>query len=176
MLDLILGIALGIILFPFCLFIYILIKIDSQGPGLHIQNRIGQHKSIFRMYKFRTMTDEKHALDLVLWGDKRLTNIGKYLRRYHLDELPQIYNIILGHMSFVGPRPMMEVHLSRLTEESEPRFKVKPGITGLAQITGGVNMHWEQRWPFDRQYVADLSFIKDLSILAQTFGYILNRT
>ena len=169
--DLILASFLVVIFFLLFVLIAILIKIDSSGPIFHISKRIGKQKKIFNMIKFRTMkigTPQLHSNDLTN-PNNYLTNIGKILRRFSLDEMPQLYNVILGQMSLVGPRPALENQYILIKKRDELRINdLIPGITGLAQISGRDIISLDQKVKFDHIYLKKQSFIFDLIILTKT--------
>jgi lipopolysaccharide/colanic/teichoic acid biosynthesis glycosyltransferase len=156
----------------------IAIAIDSRGPVLFVQERVGMHGRPFQMYKFRTMIPAEHSLDGSgkLKGDaERVTRLGRMLRRTSLDELPQIWNILVGNMSFVGPRPTLGYQVERYDAFQRRRLEVKPGITGLAQVRGRNSLSWEEKIRHDVEYVDTRSFLGDLRILAATARVVLRR-
>src|SRR5690606_31017725 len=123
--------------------------------------------------KFRTMTDKKREVNReVLKGDAEVTKVGYYLRRFKIDELPQILNVLKGEMSLVGPRPCMPSQLAEFNEDGKYRIKVTPGLTGLAQVNGNIFLTWEERWKYDRKYVENLSFLLDVQIVLKTVGIV----
>jgi len=164
-----------IILSPLLLVIAILVRIKLGSPVIFKQPRPGLNEEIFTLYKFRTMTDERDENGELLPDEVRLTSFGKFLRSTSLDELPELWNILKGDMSFVGPRPLSVKYLPYYTEEERRRHKVRPGLTGLAQINGRNTAIWEKRFAFDVQYVDNISFFADLRILAETVGLVLRR-
>ncbi len=180
-LDLLLSLILILITFIPMLIIGVMIKIGSKGPVLFRQERVGKDKKIFTIYKFRTMVvgaesvgDGIHVKD----KDNRITKLGNVLRKLSLDELPQLFNVIKGDMSFVGPRPPVTYfpyNVSEYPEHWEKRFSVKPGITGLAQVNGRASIDWEQKVVFDTKYVETFSFWLDIKIIILTGLRILGR-
>ena len=139
-----------------------------------LQKSAGKNGRAFYLYKFRTMTDRPRKVDEEIFKDnKEVTRVGHVLRRYKIDELPQILNIIKGDMSIVGPRPCMVDQIKDLNEDGKKRLLVKPGLTGLAQINGNIYLSWEERWKYDRYYVENLDFLLDLSILIKTVLIVL---
>lgn len=159
-----------VILSPFLLVIYILVKAGSKGPFLFIQRRLGYHGQIFNAYKIRTMTHKIRHVHTQIYGKHpEVTRVGFFLRKYKIDELPQLINIFLGEMSFVGPRPGLPEQLKNYTELAKMRLSVRPGLTGLAQINGNIYLSWPERWIYDGLYVKRLSFKLDILILAKTF-------
>jgi len=174
-LDFIMALVGLIILSPLLLVIAILVRIKLGSPVIFKQPRPGLNEEIFTLYKFRTMTDERDENGELLPDEVRLTSFGKFLRSTSLDELPELWNILKGDMSFVGPRPLSVKYLPYYTEEERRRHKVRPGLTGLAQINGRNTAIWEKRFAFDVQYVDNISFFADLRILAETVGLVLRR-
>ncbi len=174
-LDFIMALLGLIILSPLLLVIAILVRIKLGSPVIFKQPRPGLNEEIFTLYKFRTMTDERDENGELLPDEVRLTSFGKFLRSTSLDELPELWNILKGDMSFVGPRPLSVKYLPHYTEEERRRHKVRPGLTGLAQINGRNTAIWEKRFAFDVQYVDNISFFADLRILAETVGLVLRR-
>ena len=181
--DLAVAIAVLALVWPALVVIGILIKLDSEGPAHFVQNRIGKNGTLFRMYKFRTMVvDAEHkGTGLCSYpGDPRVTRLGKYLRAISVDELPQFYNVVLGSMSIVGPRPPVSYELgdfAMLSDQMKIRFQVKPGITGLAQISGRNGLDWKQKVAFDNLYVerfARLGVIEDICIALRTAWVIVS--
>lgn len=168
--------ALFLILFlPLFLIIAILIKLDSAGPVIFVQKRIGKDGKPFNLYKFRTMkTDtDPYGFSPKSFDDPRITRIGKLLRKYSLDELPQLINIIKGDMSLVGPRPLLPWQYERWTEEQKKRCKVLPGLTGWAQIKGRAALTHEDKIELDLWYVKNASLLLDLKIMLLTIIKVL---
>jgi lipopolysaccharide/colanic/teichoic acid biosynthesis glycosyltransferase len=154
------------------------IRLDSRGGPLFVQERVGLRGRPFRMYKFRTMVPPEHSVDAngKLRSDaERVTRLGSFLRRTSLDELPQIFNILKGDMSFVGPRPTLKYQVDRYDAFQRRRLEVRPGITGLAQIRGRNSLTWEEKIRHDVEYVDTRSFLGDLGILAATVSVVLRR-
>ena len=168
-LDVILSVFVIIITFPILILIVLAIKVESKGPALFVQERLGQYGKVFRIYKFRTMciNAEKGGVYEVN-NDSRVTKVGKVLRRTSIDEFPQFINVLKGEMSIIGPRPPLTYHpwpLNEYTKVQKKRFRIKPGITGLAQINGRKGISWEQRIKYDVEYVEKMSFGLDVKIL-----------
>ena len=176
LIDLIISILLLILLFIPCLIISTIIILDTRGPVFFISSRIGKNKKIFKMYKFRTMHVNAPVINSNEFNeaDKYITKFGKYLRKYSLDELPQIINIILGDMSLVGPRPALDNQYV-LIEKREifGIFKIKPGLTGLAQVNGRDNLSIDEKVKYDNLYINNQSIIFDIKILIQTIKVVL---
>lgn len=175
MLDLILAFLGMILLSPIMVLTAILVRIKLGAPVLFIQKRPGKHEKIFCMYKFRTMTDARDKNGNLLPDEKRLTKFGKILRSTSLDELPELFNILKGDMSFVGPRPLLVQYLPLYNERQRHRHDVRPGMTGLAQVNGRNAISWEEKFEWDVKYAEKVSFIKDVKILLQTVRVVLHR-
>ncbi|WP_255436364.1 sugar transferase [Tessaracoccus sp. MC1756] len=175
------GASLGLVLcLPLILACAAAVKLDSPGPALFRQTRLGLNGKEFTMFKLRTMTiDAERAGVYELAKDPRVTRVGRILRRTSLDELPQFLNILRGEMSFIGPRPTLTYHPWNLDEYSEDqlrRFQTRPGITGLAQITGRKELPWPERIALDVQYVETLSLTTDVTIALRTVRSVLSAT
>ncbi|MDI9487230.1 MAG: sugar transferase [Bacillota bacterium] len=179
----ILGSGFGILfLFPFFAMIALAIKIDSKGPVFFKQERLGKDGKTFKILKFRTMVvnAEKMGDGLIINSDEddRITKIGKLLRKTSMDELPQLFNVFGGSMSLVGPRPPVTYHPYKwedYDDEKRKRFAVKPGITGLAQVTVRNSVVWDKRIELDVEYIEKLTFILDVKILLLTVKKIFKR-
>ena len=167
-LDFILSLLAITILSPILLIVAILVRIKLGAPVIFKQKRPGLHEKIFTLYKFRTMTDEKDKNGNLLPDDQRLTKFGKLLRSTSLDELPELFNILKGDMSIVGPRPLLVKYLPYYTEEERHRHDVRPGLTGLAQVSGRNFLNWEDRFKIDCKYASKVAFFKDVSIVLKT--------
>lgn len=154
----------------------LLVRQKLGSPVIFHQDRPGKDEQIFRLYKFRTMTDARGADGELLPDAQRLTPFGRRLRSTSLDELPELWNILRGDMSIVGPRPLLVEYLPYYTADERHRHDVRPGLTGLAQINGRNTLTWEQKFAYDLEYVQHISFITDLSILLGTVGKVLNRS
>ena len=139
---------------------------------MFIQTRPGRNEELFRIYKFRTMTDERDSEGNLLSDDMRLTAFGKALRRTSLDELPELWNILKGDMSFVGPRPLLTDYLPRYNSFQKQRHKTRPGLTGLAQVNGRNALSWEEKFAYDVEYTEQISFMLDCSIMVKTVGKV----
>src|SRR5690625_2569695 len=173
--DFILSLIAIIVLSPLFIMIATLIKMKLGSPILFKQKRPGINEEIFIMYKFRTMTDERDDNGNLLPDSNRLTKFGKFLRSTSLDELPGLFNILKGDMSIVGPRPLLIRYLPFYREEERLRSKVRPGITGLAQINGRNALSWDERFKIDISYVRDLSFFLDMKIVINTVLVVFQR-
>ena len=161
------GMAL-VVLSPILLYVGYLVKTKLGSPVLFTQVRPGKDSRLFRMYKFRSMTDERDADGQLLPDDVRLTDFGKKLRATSLDELPELINIFKGDMSVVGPRPQLVRDMVFFTKEEMQRQSVYPGLTGLAQICGRNNITWKEKFVFDLQYIKNISFFEDMRIIYRT--------
>ena len=169
MLDFILSLIALIVLSPLMIIIGILVRIKLGRPVIFKQKRPGKNEKIFTLYKFKTMTDEKDEQGNLLADEKRLTKFGKFLRSTSLDELPELWNILKGEMAIVGPRPLLVEYLPLYNEEQKHRHDIKPGLTGLAQITGRNAIQWEEKFKEDIEYVNNITFIQDTKIILKTF-------
>jgi sugar transferase EpsL len=170
------GAGLGLVLLsPVLLVVAILIRIQMGSPIIFKQIRPGLNGKPFYMYKFRTMTNEKDEQGNPLSDEQRLTRLGRFLRSTSLDELPELFNVLKGDMSLVGPRPLLMQYLARYTPEQARRHEVKPGITGWAQINGRNAISWEEKFDLDVWYVDNRSFWLDMRILAITVVKVFKR-
>ena len=174
-LDFILSLFAIIILSPILLIIALLVRIKLGSPVIFKQKRPGLHEKIFTLYKFRTMTDEKDNNGNLLPDDQRLTKFGKLLRSTSLDELPELFNILKGDMSIVGPRPLLVKYLPLYNDHQKHRHDVRPGFTGWAQCTGRNALSWEEKFDLDVYYVKHVAFILDLSIIFKTIKIVFLR-
>lgn len=174
-LDFVLALAASMVLSPVMLVVAILVRIKLGSPVLFKQQRPGKDEKIFEMYKFRTMTDEKDENGNLLPDEKRLTKFGKMLRSTSLDELPELFNIIKGDMSIVGPRPLLVSYLPRYNERQRHRHDVRPGFTGLAQVNGRNSISWEEKFEWDVKYVENITFLGDCKIIFKTVKVVLKK-
>lgn len=165
-----------IILSPVLLVLCILVRVKLGSPVLFTQERPGKDEKIFKLYKFRSMTDARDEKGELLPDEVRLTKFGKLLRSTSLDELPELFNILKGDMSLIGPRPLLVRYLPYYTEEERHRHDVRPGLTGLAQVNGRNALGWENRFSYDLQYVNNLSLGMDIKVLGMTVGKVLKRS
>lgn len=165
-----------IILSPVLLVLCILVRVKLGSPVLFTQERPGKDEKIFKLYKFRSMTDARDEKGELLPDEVRLTKFGKLLRSTSLDELPELFNILKGDMSLIGPRPLLVRYLPYYTEEERHRHDVRPGLTGLAQVNGRNALGWEDRFSYDLQYVNNLSLGMDIKVLGMTVGKVLKRS
>lgn len=170
--------ALGVILCFWWLFaiIALLVRTKLGSPVLFTQPRPGKDEKIFKLYKFRTMTDEKDKDGKLLSDEVRLTKFGKFLRSTSLDELPEVFNILKGDMSVVGPRPLLVEYLPYYTPAEHHRHDVRPGLTGLAQTHGRNAISWDKKLQLDQTYVTHISFLNDMSIMVATVVKVIKRS
>ena len=154
----------------------ILVKINMGSPVIFKQPRPGKNGEIFNLYKFRTMTDKKDTNGELLPDEERLTRFGKILRSTSLDEIPEAFCILFGTMSVVGPRPLAVKYLPYYNEYEKQRHDVRPGLTGLAQVSGRNLVNWDERFAYDVKYVKKITFIGDLKIIVLTIATALKRT
>lgn len=174
-LDVILsGFAL-VLLSPVMIITGMLVKLKLGSPVLFTQLRPGLSGKVFRIFKYRTMTDEKDSNGELLPDEERLTGFGKLLRSTSLDELPELINILKGDMSIVGPRPLLVEYLERYDNRQKHRHDVRPGLTGLAQVSGRNSLSWEERFEDDIKYVEHITFFGDIKILFDTVKVVLRR-
>ena len=173
--DFILSLMAIIVLSPVLIIVGVLVRFKLGSPVLFKQKRPGLNEKIFTMYKFRTMTDEKDENGELLPDSVRLTKFGRMLRSTSLDELPELFNILKGDMSIVGPRPLLERYLPYYTDTEKLRHTVRPGLSGLAQINGRNNLDWDSRLGLDVEYVQDITFFLDLNIILKTFFKAIKR-
>ncbi|MDY3204523.1 MAG: undecaprenyl phosphate N,N'-diacetylbacillosamine 1-phosphate transferase [Arcobacter sp.] len=176
LLDKTLALFLIILFSPIYIIVSLLIFFKIGSPILFRQKRPGYKEEIFGIYKFRTMTNEKDVDGNLLPDDKRLVGIGKFIRSTSLDELPQLFNVLKGEMSFVGPRPLLIEYLPLYNDKQKRRHDVKPGITGWAQVNGRNAISWEQKFDYDVWYVDNQSFWLDIKILWLTFLKVVKRS
>lgn len=174
-LDFILSLLAIIVLSPVLLVVAILVRIKLGRPVLFTQKRPGKNEKIFKLYKFRTMTNERDADGNLLPDEIRLTKFGKFLRSTSLDELPELINIIKGDMSIVGPRPQLIRDMVFMTPEQRRRHSVRQGLTGLAQISGRNNISWEEKINYDLLYIEKITFINDCKIILNTILKVFKR-
>ncbi len=160
---------------PFFIVLALLIKIDSKGPIFFKQKRVGRNLTTFEVFKLRTMTHEARKVDdkPVIGRAPGVTQLGFYLRRFKIDELPQLLNVFCGDMSLVGPRPSVPEQLEQMTQEEKHRYSVRPGLTGLSQVSGNIHLSWKERYVYDLDYVAHISLLNDVKIILKTFLIIL---
>lgn len=173
--DLMLSLIALIFLSPILIIVAILVRTKLGSPILFTQDRPGLNEKIFKMYKFRTMTDEKDENGELLPDSIRLTKFGKLLRATSLDELPELWNIVRGDMSIIGPRPLLVQYLDLYNDHQKRRHDVRPGLSGLAQVNGRNAISWEEKFNLDVEYVDNVSFIGDWKIIFLTIKKVFVR-
>jgi len=176
-LDLVIALPAAALSAPAVALMVLAIRLESRGPAIYTQTRVGRHGRPFRIYKLRTMIAgaEHHGAGLAISeGDTRITRVGAALRRYSLDELPNLWNVALGEMSIVGPRPTLQGQVDQYTPRQRGRLAVKPGITGWAQIHGRASLPWSERIELDLWYVEHRSLALDLKIIVATVRMVLS--
>ena len=174
-LDIIISLVALIILSPVMLIVAILVRVKLGSPVIFKQERPGKDEKIFKLYKFRSMSDKKDENGKLLPDSERLTKFGKVLRATSLDELPELINILKGEMSLIGPRPLAVSYLPYYNKKEKHRHDVRPGLTGLAQINGRNALNWEERFEYDIEYVNNITFINDIKILFKTAYKVFKR-
>jgi hypothetical protein len=167
-LDLFCGLSAIIIFSWLYLIVAVLVRVKLGSPIIFTQDRPGKDEKIFKLYKFRTMTDERDVNGKLLPDSERLTKFGKLLRATSLDELPEAFNIVKGDMSIIGPRPLLVSYLDWYTENEKYRHDVRPGLSGLAQVNGRNFLDWDKRFELDVEYAKKITFIGDVKIILQT--------
>lgn len=175
-LDIISSLLAIIILSPILGMLTVIGAFEMKGNPFFTQERPGKDEKIFKLIKFRTMTNAKDENGELLSDAERLTKYGKFLRNTSLDELPELFNILKGDMSVIGPRPLLVQYLPYYTEKEKHRHDVRPGLTGLAQVNGRNSLDWEHRFECDVEYVENLSFFSDVKILLKTIQKVIQRS
>jgi lipopolysaccharide/colanic/teichoic acid biosynthesis glycosyltransferase len=175
-LDILIALPLVLLSAPVVALLALAVRLESRGEPIYRQTRVGQHGRLFEIYKLRTMVDGAEFTGAglaIAAGDARITRLGALLRRTSLDELPNLWNVVRGDMSIVGPRPTLKGQVDLYTERQRGRLAVKPGITGWAQINGRASLPWPERIELDLWYVEHQSLALDLRILSRTLGQVL---
>lgn len=175
-LDIISSLLAIIILSPLLGILTVIGAFEMKGNPFFTQERPGKDEKIFKLVKFRTMTNAKDKDGNLLSDADRLTKYGKFLRNTSLDELPELFNILKGDMSVIGPRPLLVEYLSYYNQREKHRHDVRPGLTGLAQVNGRNSLDWEHRFECDVEYVENLSFFSDVKILLKTIQKVIQRS
>lgn len=176
LLDIVLSGCALIVLSPLLVVTAILVRVKLGSPVIFCQERPGKDEKIFKLHKFRSMSDARDENGNLLPDKERLTGFGKKLRSLSIDELPELWDIFRGKMSIVGPRPLLVEYLPYYTENERHRHDVRPGLTGLAQINGRNTLTWEQKFTYDLEYVQHIGFCEDIKILFRTVSKVLNRS
>ena len=171
--DFIIAFTALLFLSPVLITICLLLTLANKGKPFFLQDRPGKDQRIFKIVKFRTMTDERDANGNLLPDGERLTSIGKFVRKTSIDEIPQLINVLKNEMSLIGPRPLLPEYLPIYTPNQQKRHLVKPGITGWAQVNGRNAISWEQKFKYDVWYVENLSFMLDVKIFYRTVKKVL---
>lgn len=173
--DFVLSLMAIIILSPILIIVTILVRFKLGSPVLFKQKRPGLNEKLFTIYKFKTMTDEKDENGELLPDSGRLTKFGKMLRSTSLDELPELFNIVKGDMSIVGPRPLLIQYLDLYNDHQKRRHEVRPGLSGYAQVNGRNGISWEDKFNLDVEYVDNISFIEDWKIIFKTIKKVFTK-
>ncbi|WP_100615840.1 sugar transferase [Confluentibacter citreus] len=171
--DLVIAFIALILLFPIFLIVFIALTISNSGKPFFFQIRPGKNEKLFKIIKFKTMNDKKDAQGNFLDFDKRVTKLGKFARKYSLDEIPQLFNVLKGDMSLIGPRPLMVEYLPLYNDTQKRRHEVKPGITGWAQVNGRNAILWVKKFEYDVWYVDNVSLMLDIKILLLTIKKVI---
>lgn len=174
-LDIFISAAAMLVLSPVYLIVAALVRIKLGSPVIFSQLRPGKDEKIFKLYKFRTMTDARDEAGELLSDEERMTRFGSLLRNTSLDELPELFNILIGQMSLVGPRPLLVKYLPLYNEHQKKRHRVRPGLTGLAQVNGRNALSWEERFDLDVEYAEHITFLGDLKIIIKTVTTVLHK-
>ena len=174
--DKVLALLLITVFLPFLVITALVVYLKIGRPIVFRQVRPGLNEKLFTIYKFRTMTNKKDNRGELLSDEKRLTPVGSFIRKTSLDELPQLFNILKGEMSFIGPRPLLVEYLTLYTETQKRRHDVVPGISGWAQVNGRNTISWEEKFKYDIWYVDNQSFLLDMKILWMTVAKVINRS
>jgi undecaprenyl phosphate N,N'-diacetylbacillosamine 1-phosphate transferase len=177
--DIIISSLALLVMIPFGILISVIIKLHDSGPVFYGQKRLGEDGRLIHIWKFRSMVNRSDRIPgeegaRLLLDHPEITPIGKWMRRYKIDELPQLINVIFGEMSLIGPRPSLPELANEFDEFGAKRIKVRPGCTGLAQIHGNINLPWPERWRYDAYYVDNISFSLDYHIMIRTLHTILS--
>lgn len=176
LIDFVIVLTALLIIWPILLVIYIWLTIANKGAGaVFYQERPGKDEKIFKVIKFKSMTDERDADGKLLPNDKRLTKVGAFIRKTSIDELPQLINVLKGDMSLIGPRPLLVEYLPYYTQRERLRHSVRPGITGWAQVNGRNHVKWDDRLALDVYYVEHMGFAMDCKVIFKTIKNVLIR-
>lgn len=173
--DFVLSLLAILVLSPVFLLVAILVKTKLGSPVIFKHERPGLNEKVFTMYKFRTMTDERDGSGELLPNQERHTKFGTILRSTSLDELPELFNVLKGDMSFIGPRPLLIEYLPLYNKEQKKRHEVRPGLSGLAQVKGRNSISWEEKFNYDVRYVDDITFLSDLKLIILTVHVVFKR-
>jgi lipopolysaccharide/colanic/teichoic acid biosynthesis glycosyltransferase len=176
LLDILLSFLALLILLPIIAVVALLVRVKLGSPVIYKARRPGRNEKIFTLCKFRSMTNAKDVNGVLLPDSQRLTKFGKFLRSTSLDELPELWNILKGDMSIIGPRPLAEQYLPYYNQNERRRHSVRPGLSGLAQVNGRNALGWEEKFTFDLEYVENLTFIQDVAILFKTVRKVFEKS
>lgn len=172
--DFVISLFALILLSPIFLVVIVLLSLANKGAGVFFtQSRPGLHGKIFKVIKFKSMTDEKDENGVLLPNDQRITKVGKFIRKFSIDELPQLINILKGDMALIGPRPLLVRYLDLYTPEQARRHEVRPGLTGWAQVHGRNNISWTEKFKLDVWYVDHCSLLVDIKVILMTFKNVI---
>ena len=175
LLDFVISFLSLLLLLPIFMIVIVILFITSKDSPFYLQPRIGKDDRIFKVIKLKTMNEVKDKNGQLLPDNERITSVGRFLRKTSLDELPQLFNVIKGDMSFVGPRPLLVEYLPLYNDLQKRRHEVRPGITGWAQVNGRNAISWEQKFEYDVWYVENLSFLLDMKIILLTINKVFKR-
>lgn len=175
LLDIVLSVIALVVLSPILLILTVVGAVMMKGNPFFTQLRPGKDEKIFKLVKFCSMTNAKDKDGNLLPDEERLTKYGKFLRSTSLDELPELFNILKGDLSIVGPRPLVPEYLPFYTDEEKHRHDVRPGLTGLAQVNGRNSISWDEKFQYDLQYIRNISFVFDVKIIFKTVGLVFAR-
>ena len=175
LLDFILSLCAIIVLSPVLLILTVIGTVKMKGNPFFAQERPGWHEKMFKLIKFRTMSNERDKNGKLLPDEVRLNSYGKLLRSTSLDELPELFNILKGDMAIIGPRPLAKSYLKYYTDEERHRHDVRPGLSGLAQVNGRNGLSWEEKFKYDLEYVRNISFLNDARIVIKTIQKVIKR-
>lgn len=173
LMDILLSLITLILLSPVIILLWICLFIVNSGHPFFYQLRPGKDERVFKLIKFKSMTDQRDEKGVLLSYEKRITRIGSFIRKYSLDEIPQLFNVLLGDMSLIGPRPLLIKYLPLYNDFQKQRHLVKPGITGWAQVHGRNSISWEEKFKYDVWYIEHLSFKTDVLILILTIKKVI---
>ncbi len=169
------ALSILVVLSPVFLVVYILLAIANNGKAFFVQKRPGKNEKVFEIIKFKSMNDKKDSNGTLLPDAERITKVGSFVRKTSLDEIPQLFNVLKGDMSMIGPRPLLTSYLKLYSEEQKRRHDIKPGVTGWAQINGRNTISWQKKFEYDVWYVDNCSFLLDLKIFWMTFLKVVKR-
>lgn len=176
LIDFVIVLSALLVIWPILLVIYIWLTIANKGAGaIFYQERPGKNEKIFKVIKFKSMTDERDVNGNLLPNDKRLTKVGAFIRKTSIDELPQLINVLKGDMALIGPRPLLVEYLPYYTQHERLRHSVRPGITGWAQVNGRNHVKWDDRLALDVYYVEHMGFVMDCKVIFKTIKNVLMR-